>query len=147
MGKKPFILLKLLRDRSGTSFIEFGILVSIFFTLTFAIIDFGLMMWLNNTVEHVATEGARYAAVRGSGKPSPTTAPEIITYIQDRADGIPAADMDITVTWPGWPGATVNPPAGSTVTVLVTYNYEYIIGSMLGFDAVDLQGRSSMIVN
>jgi len=29
----------------------------------------------------------------------------------------------------------------------VTYNYEYIIGSMLGFDPVDLEGRSTMIVN
>ncbi len=147
MGKKPLIALKLLRDRSGTAFVEFGLLAAIFITLSLAIIDFGLMMWLNNTVEHVAAEGARYAAVRGSDKPTPTTAPEIITYIQDRADGIPAADMDITVTWPGWPGLVVNPPAGSTITVLVTYNYDYIIGGMLGFDPVDLQGRSTMIVN
>jgi Flp pilus assembly protein TadG len=147
MIKKPLILLKLLRDKSGTAFVEFGILASIFFTLSFAIIDFGLMMWLNSTVEHVATEGARYAAVRGAGKASPTTAAQIITYVEDRADGIPAADMTVNVTWPGWPGTVVNPPAGSTVTVLVTYNYEYIIGGILGFDPVDLQGRSTMIVN
>ncbi len=147
MKKKPFNIRKLLKDRSGTAFIEFGLLASIFLTLIFAIIDFGLMMWLNNTVEHVAAEGARYAAVRGAGKASPTTAAEIITYVQDRADGIPAAAMTVSVTWPGWPGAVVNPPAGSTITVLVTYNYEYIIGGMLGFDPVDLQGRSTMIVN
>ncbi len=55
--------------------------------------------------------------------------------------------MSVSVTWPGWPGTVVNPPAGSTVTVLVTYNYDYIIGDMLGFDPVDLQGRSTMIVN
>ncbi len=141
MRKKPFILLKLLRDRSGTAFIEFGILASIFITLSFAVIDFGRMMWLNNTVEHVAAEGARFAAVRGSDKASPVNATQVTTYVQDRATGIPAADMTINVTW-----SPSNNPGGS-VTVLVTYNYEYIIGSMLGFDPVDLEGRSTMIVN
>ena len=135
---------KLSKDRSGTAFVEFGLLASIFFTVSFAVIDFGRMMWLNVTVEHIAAEGARYAAVRGSDKPTPVTASEIVTYIQDRADGIPNADMTVLVTWPG---AGVNPPPGNSVTVLVTYNYTYLIGGMLGFDPVDLQGRSTMIVN
>ena len=141
MKKKPFIILKLLRDKSGVSFVEFGILASIFITLSFAVIDFGRMMWLNNTVEHVATEGARYAAVRGSNKASPVDVDQVKTYVRDRATGIPAADMAINVTW----NPSNNP--GGSVTVVVTYNYEYIIGSMLGFDPVDLEGRSTMIVN
>jgi len=135
---------KLLKDRSGTAFVEFGLLASIFFTVSFAVVDFGRMMWLNNTVEHIAAEGARYAAVRGSDKPTPVTASDIVTYVQDRADGIPDTDMTISVTWPG---VSVNPPPGFGVTVLVTYNYTYLIGGMLGFDPVDLQGRSTMIVN
>ena len=141
MEKKPFLALKLLRDRSGTALVEFGLLASIFLTLSFAIIDFGRMMWLNNTVEHVATEGARYAAVRGANKASPVDVDQVKTYVRDRAAGVPAADMDISVTW-----SPNNNPGGS-VTVLVTYNYEYIIGGMLGFDPVDLEGRSTMIVN
>ena len=120
---------------------SFGILASIFITLSFAIIDFGRMMWLNNTVEHVAAEGARYAAVRGSDKASPVDVDQVKTYVRDRATGIPAGDMDINVTW-----VPNNNPGGS-VTVLVTYNYDYLIGSMLGFDPVDLEGRSTMIVN
>lgn len=149
MKKTPVNLLFLWKDRSGTAFIEFGILASIFMTITIAVIDFGLMMWLNNTVEHVAAEGARYAAVHGSNKSSPVTEAQIVTYIQDRADGIQAADMTVSVTWPGSADSppVANPPAGSNVTVLVTYNYEYLIGGMLGFDPVDLQGRSIMIVN
>ncbi len=141
MKKKPFIPLKLLQDRSGSSFVEFGILASIFLTLSFAVVDFGRMMWLNNTVEHVAAEGARYAAVRGADKASPVDVDQVKTYVRDRATGIPAGDMAIDVTW-----SPNNNPGGS-VTVLVTYNYEYIIGGMLGFDPVDLEGRSTMIVN
>ena len=133
--------MKLLRDQSGTAFIEFAFVAAIFLTLSFAIIDFGRMMWLNNTVEHVAAEGARYAAVRGSNKASPVDADQVTTYVQDRAAGVPAADMDISVTW-----SPNNNPGGS-VTVVVTYDYEYIIGGILGFNSVDLQGRSTMIVN
>ena len=141
MTKNPCNILKLLKNNSGAAFVEFALLATIFFTLSFAIIDFGRMMWLTNTVEHVATEGARYAAVRGSNKSSPVDAAQVTSYIQDRATGIPAADMDISVTW-----APNNNPGGS-VTVLVTYDYEYIIGGILGFDSVDLEGRSTMIVN
>ncbi len=141
MLKKHRNILKLLKNESGAAFIEFGILASILITLSFAVIDFGRMMWLNNTVEHVAAEGARYAAVRGANKSSPVDADQVTTYVQDRADGVPAADMDISVTW-----SPDNGPGGS-VTVVVTYNYEYIIGGMLGFDQVDLVGRSTMIVN
>ena len=141
MSKTQPMILKFLNDRSGAAVIEFALLASIFVTLSFAIIDFGRMMWLNNTVEHVATEGARYAAVRGSNKSNPVDADQVTSYVQDRATGIPAADMNISVTW-----SPNNNPGGS-VTVLVTYNYDYIIGGMLGFDPVDLQGRSTMIVN
>ncbi len=145
MTKTNYKILRLLKNNeSGAAFVEFALLAGVFIVLSFAIIDFGRAMWLKNTIEHIAAEGARYAAVRGTGKASPTTESEIITYIENRADGIPAADMDITVTWPG---VGVNPPAGSAVTVLVTYTYEYIIGEMVGLDPIDLEGRSSMIVN
>ncbi len=141
MTRKPRNILQLLKDESGAAFVEFGILASIFLTLSFAVIDFGRMMWLNNTVEHVAAEGARYAAVRGSNKASPVDASQVTTYVQDRATGVPAADMDISVTW------SPNTTPGGSVTVVVTYDYEYIIGDMLGFDSVELEGRSTMIVN
>ncbi len=149
MKKSSNNILQLWKNKSGATFIEFGILASIFMTLTIAIVDFGLMMWLNNTVEHVAAEGARYASVHGSNKSSPVTAAQIVTYIEDRADGIQPEDMIVSVTWPGSTDSppVVNPPAGSAVSILVTYNYTYLIGGMLGFEPVDLQGRSTMIVN
>jgi Flp pilus assembly protein TadG len=131
-------MMRFLKDESGVAFIEFAFLASIFLILSFSIIDFGRMMWLNNTMEHVAAEGARYAAVRGPGKASPVDEGQVTAYVQARATGVPAADMDIDVNW--------GDPVG-TVTVIVTYNYEYIIGGMLGLDPVDLEGRSTMIVN
>ena len=141
MAKNRFNILQILKDESGVAFIEFAFLASIFLILSFSIIDFGRMMWLNNTMEHVAAEGARYAAVRGAGKASPVDEAQVTAYVEDRATGVPAADMDINVSW------NPNNNPGGSVTVIVTYNYEYIIGGMLGFDSVDLEGRSTMIVN
>jgi Flp pilus assembly protein TadG len=129
---------RLLNDKSGAAFVEFAFLAPVFLILSFVIIDFGRMMWLNNTVEHVAAEGARYAAVRGANKASPVDEAQVRAFAEDRATGVP---MDINVIW------DPNNNPGGTVTVVVTYNYEYIIGGMLGFDPVDLKGRSTMIVN
>ena len=144
MAKNRFNISQFLKDESGVAFIEFAFLASIFLILSFSIIDFGRMMWLNNTVEHVAAEGARYAAVRGAGKSSPVNEAQVTAYVEDRATGVPAADMDINVSWS--PNIIPGIPGGS-VTVIVTYNYEFIIGGMLGIDPVDLEGRSTMIVN
>ncbi len=141
MSRMACNLRKLLKDHKGTAFIEFALIAPIFFLVTFGIIDFGRMMWLNNTVEHAATEGARYAAVRGSNKPSPATETQVVSFVQNRADGMALTTSEIAVTW------TPNNNAGSTVTVQVTYNYEYIIAGFLGFDPVDLQGTSTMVVN
>ncbi len=141
MSRMACNLRKLLKDHKGTAFIEFALIAPIFFLVTFGIIDFGRMMWLNNTVEHAATEGARYAAVRGSNKPSPATETQVVSFVQNRADGMALTPSEIAVTW------TPNNNAGSTVTVQVTYNYEYIIAGFLGFDPVDLQGTSTMVVN
>ena len=76
--------------------------------------------------------------MRGPGKSSPVDQDQVKAYVRDRATGVPAADMDIDVSWDSDSGA---------VTVIVTYNYDYIIGGMLGLDPVDLEGRSTMIVN
>ena len=135
--------LKLLKDCRGTAFIEFGLLAPIFLLVIVGIVDFGRMGWLSNTVEHAATEGARYAAVHGSNKATVATTQTITDLVRDRAELIPPSDMNIEVSWT----PTDNNNPGSTVTVQVTYNYEYLLVGFLGFDPVDLQGTSTMIIN
>ena len=135
--------LKLLKDCRGTAFIEFGLLAPIFLLVIVGIVDFGRMGWLSNTVEHAATEGARYAAVHGSNKATVATTQTITDLVRDRAELIPPSDMNIEVSWT----PTDNNNPGSTVTVQVTYNYEYLLVGFLGFDPVDLQGTSTMVIN
>ena len=135
--------LKLLKDCRGTAFIEFGLLAPVFFIVTVGIVDFGRMMWLSNTVEHAATEGARFAAVRGSNKPTVATTQTITDFVEGQAELIPPNDMAIVVS--RIPPNDNTP--GSTVTVQVTYNFEYLLVGFLGFDPVDLKGTSTMVIN
>ncbi len=135
--------LKLLKDCRGAAFMEFGILAPVFFIVTIGIMDFGRMIWLSNTVEHAATEGARYAAVRGSNKPTVATTQTITDFVEGQAELIPPNEMDIEVSWT--PANNNNP--GSTVSILVTYNFEYLLIGFLGFDPVDLEGTSTMVIN
>ncbi len=135
--------LKLLKDCRGTAFVEFGFLAPVFFIVTIGIVDFGRMVWLSNTVEHAAAEGARFAAVHGSNKATVATTQTITDFARGQAELIPPADMNIAVSWT--PPGNNNP--GSSVTVLITYNFEYLLVGFLGFDPVNLEGTSTMVIN
>ncbi len=135
--------LKLLKDCRGAAFVEFGLLAPILFLVTVGIVDFGRMVWLSNTVEHAATEGARYAAVHGSNKATVATTQTITDFVEGQAELIPPNDMNIVVSWT----PTDDNDPGSTVTVQVTYNFEYLLVGFLGFDPVDLEGTSTMVIN
>ena len=135
--------LKLLKDFRGTAAVEFAFLAPIFFIVTVGIVDFGRVVWLSNTIEHAATEGARYAAVHGSNKATVATTQTITDFVEGKAELIPPSDMDIDVSWIP---ADDNSP-GSTVTVQITYDYEFLLVGFLGFDPVELEGTSTMVIN
>ena len=51
------------RDQSGTTTIEFTIVMVLFLMLTFGIVEFGYMLWQYNSAAKAAQLGARMAAV------------------------------------------------------------------------------------
>ena len=55
-------------------------------------------MWLSNTIEQAATEGARYAAVRGSSKAAVATTQASTDFVKGQAELIPPSDMNIEVS-------------------------------------------------
>ena len=132
----------LAKDSRGSAFVEFALLAPVFFLVILGIIDFGMMMWTSNTVEHAATEGARYAAVRGSDKPAPASEAQVRNYVKDQALGVALKNSDVDVSW-----ANNSNVSGSSVTVEVTFTYSYIIGGLMNFDPVELEGSSTMVIN
>ncbi len=55
------------RSESGAALVEFTVLMPVFFLVLFGIIEFGSMIWLQNTMTSAAREGARVSAVQNSG--------------------------------------------------------------------------------
>jgi Flp pilus assembly protein TadG len=97
----------------GETLIEFALSLTLFCTILFGTIGFGLAVWRYNMMSNLAQEGARWAAVHGKNSGSPKTASDTQTYVQSRAVGL-------SVTVPSPP--TSNPStliAGQTVTVKV----------------------------
>ncbi len=54
---------KFIRDESGTSMVEFSIVMTLFFVVFFGIIEFSLALWQWNSVSKAAQLGARLAVV------------------------------------------------------------------------------------
>lgn len=112
------------RDESGQGIVEFALVVPLLCVLVLVFVDFGKAMnyWLN--LNHMASEGARKAAVNRY-----PTAGEYQTYIRDRletnelrsggTDSVPTA-AQIAICLPE--GGDVGDP----VTVQVTVDYDWI---------------------
>ena len=110
------------------------------------IFDLGQALFVYTTVNNVAADGARYAAVRGSGSTYAKTSAEIEEYIQGISAGLDPANMTITITYD--PGNS----SGSEVEVQVDYQLEYFLSGVFetitgNLDAsITLRGVSTMTV-
>ncbi|HMB77739.1 MAG TPA: TadE family protein [Kiloniellaceae bacterium] len=129
------------RSRDGASFVEFSLVAPFLVLLTLGIVDFGRVMWTSTTIEHVAREAARYAALHGAGAKVEATAASTQTYATDRATGLKASDMQVGVTYLGGSNAS-----GSSVTVSVTYDFNLMLAAILGFDPIQLDSESTFII-
>ena len=140
--KRPRSLLsRLRRNQEGAAILEFALILPFLMIVTIGLIDIGRMVWYRTTLAHIAREGTRYAAVHGASNPFPVTEQQVETYIVNRTVGISSNDLGIDVNW------APNNSSGSTVTINVTYNFNFFITGFLPLDPMQLRGASSMIVS
>jgi Flp pilus assembly protein TadG len=76
-----------LRSQRGTTVVEFALVAVIFFTLFFAVMEFGFMFWSNLTMQHAVREGARYAVVGSPPKAGETRCSDVTDYISGKSLG------------------------------------------------------------
>jgi Flp pilus assembly protein TadG len=50
-----------LKNKNGQALVEFALMAMLFFLILFAIVDFGVMFYVNLTMQHAVREGTRYA--------------------------------------------------------------------------------------
>lgn len=130
-----------LADESGAPVVEFAIVAPFLMLITVGIIDIGRAVWTSTTLEHVAREGSRFASVRGAGHVAEATESSVETYVEGRATGLAASDVNVAVTWLGGDNSS-----GSSVTVQVTYDFNLLLGGFLQIDPIGFDSSSTMII-
>ena len=136
--KRGSFLRRLRRSDDGAALVEFALIVPFLMILTVGLVDIGRMMWYRSTLEHVAREGTRWAAVRGAGAPLETTKPAVVAYVTARTIGIHENDINVAATW-------VDNCSGCEVTVRVTMGFRFFIAGFFSFGDFTLAGQSTMI--
>ncbi len=131
-----------LRRQGGAHAVEFALVLTLFLTLVFAIINFALAAWSYSTLSEAAREGARYGSVLGSGGASTAQAGlRIEERVRAVAVGIPLKALDVRVSWDGG-----NNDPGSTVVVAASYAFRPAI-PFFGRAAFPLSSSASMMIS
>jgi Flp pilus assembly pilin Flp len=139
-----------LRGESGAAIVEFALILPFLCLFIVLILDFGRAFnyWIDTT--HLASEGARLAAVDSSGPPDPGT---LQAYIRSKADTDELQNggsrwiedpLEVCVN----PGGTGE--VGDPVEVTVKTTYKFLPISNLGIpglddiDDMEIQGSATM---
>lgn len=126
-------------DERGSNLVEYGIVLILFLTMLFGVIDFGRAMYAYHFISGAAREATRYAMVRGSSCPEtecpsgPARPTDIQNYVMNVPAGIDATRLTVTPTWnPGGSIACTGTPnsPGCVVEVQVSYNFSFLLPFM-----------------
>jgi Flp pilus assembly protein TadG len=124
-------------DEGGPT-VEFAMVIMVFLTMVFGLVDFGRALYVYHYVSYAARDGVRFAIVRGSSCtsfitdcPTNTDGSGVSSYLKTTVlpPAINPGNLTVTATWPGGnPGCSgaVNSP-GCIVKVRVQYNFSFII--------------------
>lgn len=109
---------------------EAAIILPILLLIVFGVFEFGRAMFMVNTLNNAAREGARRAAVSATNS-------GIETYI---TSCIPFDTTEITIS----PITLPAPGSGDSVTVTVTLPFHALTGLIPLLDGITLQGEATM---
>jgi Flp pilus assembly protein TadG len=130
------------RGQAGNMMVESALVFVGFMFLMFGIVEFGRMVFAFNFVAQGATEGARWASVRGSTTcpaSSPGTNSALTTYVDQWAAGLTPANVSVAIS------CSPNGTPGSNVTVSVTYTWTAIVGKILP-SSINFTDSSTMLI-
>ncbi len=141
-------MMRFMTDEKGASAVEFAVLLPLLVLLVFGIIEFGLLLYNEQVITNASREGARAAIVGNCsgavGSIPRKTDGEISKIVTDYCIDPADATKKRLITF----GNANNPPSttvapspsdcvstvGTDVAVTVTYDYTFLVPSLLGFD-------------
>jgi Flp pilus assembly protein TadG len=143
-----------LRDKSGIAAVEFALVLPLFMTLVFAVIDFGYYFFVQNTLQYATREGVRLALVGGTISGA-TRLDSILQTIKDNAalavdpDKLSISIFPVTGTYgdpSGW-NTTQDPGnPGDIMRVRTSYTYNFLtplIGSFFSGGTILVQAEAT----
>ena len=143
------------RDQNGGAAVEFALILPLFILLIFGIIEFGLLLYNEHILTNACREGARAGIVIRS--PTRLSNPEIRTVVKNYAEKYLVTfgsdtleNTDIVLLIINNDSNTFNPATdrctsfGCDLKVAVTYHYDFLVLSNLGFGQKTLNPVSIM---
>jgi len=116
-------LVQKIKNQKGAALVEFAIVLPLLLVLVFGMIEFSIMFYDKAVITNASREGARAGIVYNF--PNRISASEITstvsTYCSGRLITFGSTNQETTAV----SGTCVN--AGDTITVTVTYPYDYLV--------------------
>ena len=110
----------------GSTAVEAAIVFSLFFTLIFGIVEFGMALWQWNTMELAVLQAGRYAMVNNSTITAATAEAQMQTVLPSASISCPLPISPAAGAW----YVCASPPAGnsppSTMSLSASYGYKVI---------------------
>jgi hypothetical protein len=146
------IVVRRARQR-GTTIVEQALLLPVFLTILFGIIDMSRALYSYTYVSYIAREATRWASVRGGGINGKASQTDVQNFVRNvNGMGLDARQLSATTTWiappngsPLCPGGNANEKPGCIVQVTVNYNFSFILPFMPG-NPLALSSESQMVI-
>lgn len=115
----------------GTTLLDFAIAATVFFTLLFAVIEFGRLFWTHNALRDAARRGTRYAIIRKDDPASITAVKNVVVYGDPNANPSTAQPVvpglttsNVNVEYQNFNGILLS----SRATVSISgYNFQFAV--------------------
>jgi len=122
-------------DERGQSLVEMALVLPLLLLLVLGIIDFGRAFNNYIIITNAAREGARYAA----RFPLHDVGIRQAAILEAEESGVVLEEGDIAIEGLGAPG-------GEPIRVVVTYDFDTILGQLVGVGSIALQTSTEMVV-
>lgn len=132
------VLRRLRGERRGAQALEFVLVSSFFFPISFAVVELGFILWTQNAMQSAASGAARCAAIGGADctnvasyastavgewlVPDSVTAEEVTVTTATSCNGATGTAVRVSITHQFWSGVTLPWPfSAPSITVNACY--------------------------
>lgn len=130
-----------IRGQRGAGAIEFAIVLPVLVLLLFGTIEFGLLLYNQQVITNASREGARAGIVSQSPRVTPQAIAGVVTSY---CGGNLITFGDDATAGPYVTATSTGTTFGDDLTVLVKYNYDFLVLTNLGFGQKVLKAQTVM---